>query len=51
MQTDTLHKIDFAKLERAAAETGVLTAGRQSHRSSDDARLTLQVLMRVAGGR
>ncbi|MBW6454921.1 MAG: 3'-5' exonuclease [Trueperaceae bacterium] len=40
-----------AKLERAAAETGVLTAGRQSHRSSDDARLTLQVLMRVAGGR
>lgn len=40
-----------AKLERAAAETGVLAAGRQSHRSSDDARLTLQVLMRVAGGR
>lgn len=40
-----------AKLERAAAETGVLAAGRQSHRSSEDARLTLQVLMRVAGGR
>ena len=40
-----------AKLERAAAETGVLAAGRQAHRSSDDARLTLQVLMRVAGGR
>jgi DNA polymerase III subunit epsilon len=39
-----------AKLERAAAETGVLTAGRQAHRSSDDAHLTLQVLMRVAGG-
>ena len=40
-----------AKLERAAAETGVLATGRQSHRSCDDARLTLQVLMRVAGGR
>lgn len=37
-----------AKLERAAAEMGVLPAGAQSHRSSDDARLTLQVLMRVA---
>lgn len=40
-----------AKLERAAMETGVLGAGPQSHRSTDDARLTLQVLMRVGGGR
>jgi DNA polymerase-3 subunit epsilon len=40
-----------AKLERAAAETGVLGAGPQAHRSTDDARLTLQVLMRVGGGR
>jgi DNA polymerase III subunit epsilon len=40
-----------AKLERAAAETGVLGPGPQAHRSTDDARLTLQVLMRVGGGR
>lgn len=40
-----------AKLERAATETGVLSAVAQAHRSSDDARLTLQVLMRVGGGR
>lgn len=40
-----------AKLERAAAETGVLQGAAQSHRSVDDARLTLQVLMRVGGGR
>jgi DNA polymerase-3 subunit epsilon len=40
-----------AKLERAAAETGVLGAANQRHRSIDDALLTLQVLMRVAGGR
>lgn len=40
-----------AKLERAAIETGVLTAADQRHRSIDDALLTLQVLMRVAGGR
>ncbi|MDF1523110.1 MAG: 3'-5' exonuclease, partial [Trueperaceae bacterium] len=32
-----------AKLERAATETGVLGAGPQTHRSTDDARLTLQV--------
>lgn len=37
-----------AKLERAAAEMGVLPVGAQAHRSSDDARLTLQVLMRAA---
>ena len=35
-------------LERAAAEMGVLTSGGQRHRSSDDARLSLQVLMRAA---
>jgi len=40
-----------AKLERAAHETGVLAGHRQSHRSADDARLALQVLMRVGGGR
>lgn len=40
-----------AKLERAAVETGVLSAGAQAHRSTDDARLTLQVLMRVGGDR
>ena len=40
-----------AKLERAAVETGALGPGAQSHRSTDDARLTLQVLMRVGGGR
>jgi DNA polymerase III subunit epsilon len=40
-----------AKLERAAVETGVLTAATQRHRAIDDALLTLQVLMRVAGGR
>lgn len=40
-----------AKLERAAAETGLLLGGAQSHRSADDARLALQVLMRVGGGR
>jgi hypothetical protein len=40
-----------AKLERAAAETGVLGPGPHAHRSTDDARLTLQVLMRVGGGR
>jgi len=37
-----------AKLERAAAEMGLLHEGAQRHRSSDDARLTLQVLMRAA---
>ena len=37
-----------AKLERAAAEMGVLPSGAQAHRSSDDALLTLQVLMRAA---
>ncbi len=37
-----------AKLERAAAEMGVLESGRQRHRSSDDARLSLKVLMRAA---
>jgi len=40
-----------AKLERAAIETGVLSAATQRHRAIDDALLTLQVLMRVAGGR
>jgi DNA polymerase III subunit epsilon len=40
-----------AKLERAAIETGLLTGLRQAHRSTDDALLTLQVLMRAAGGR
>lgn len=40
-----------AKLERAGHETGLLTAHRQAHRSADDARLALQVLMRVGGGR
>jgi DNA polymerase III subunit epsilon len=40
-----------AKLERAAFETGLLAGLRQAHRSTDDALLTLQVLMRAAGGR
>lgn len=40
-----------AKLERAASDMGVLPEAGQQHRSVDDARLTLQVLMRVAGGR
>jgi DNA polymerase III subunit epsilon len=40
-----------AKLERAAFATGLLTGQRQAHRSTDDALLTLQVLMRTAGGR
>ena len=40
-----------AKLERAGLETGLLTAQRQAHRSTDDARLALQVLMRVGSGR
>lgn len=38
-----------AKLERAAVETGLLKPGQQQHRSTDDARLALQVLMKVAG--
>ncbi len=38
-----------AKLERAAVEAGLLKAGQQRHRSTDDARLALQVLMKVAG--
>ena len=40
-----------SKLERAAHETGILAGRRQAHRSTDDARLALQVLMRVGGGR
>ncbi|MDA0699796.1 MAG: 3'-5' exonuclease [bacterium] len=40
-----------AKLARAAGETGVLDGRAQSHRSTDDALLTLRVLMRAAGGR
>jgi DNA polymerase III subunit epsilon len=36
------------KLERAAAEMGVLAEGGQRHRSTDDARLSLAVLMRAA---
>jgi DNA polymerase III subunit epsilon len=40
-----------AKLERAALESGLLTGMRQAHRSTDDALLTLQVLMRAAAGR
>ena len=38
-----------AKLARAAAEMGVLEPAGQRHRSSDDARLSLKVLMRAAG--
>ncbi len=38
-----------AKLERAALETGVLGQRAQRHRSTDDALLTLQVLMRTVG--
>ena len=40
-----------AKLERAAVETGLLLGRPQAHRSTDDALLTLHVLMRAAGGR
>jgi DNA polymerase III subunit epsilon len=40
-----------AKLERAAAETGLLGGRGQAHRSTDDALLALQVLMRAVGGR
>ena len=35
-------------LERAATDMGVLGQGGQRHRSTDDARLSLQVLMRAA---
>jgi DNA polymerase III subunit epsilon len=37
-----------AKLQRAAADLGVLPPGGQRHRSADDARLTLAVLMKTA---
>lgn len=37
-----------AKLARAAAEMGVLEPAGQRHRSCDDARLSLKVLMRAA---
>lgn len=38
-----------ATLARAAAEMGVLEPAGQRHRSCDDARLSLKVLMRAAG--
>jgi DNA polymerase III epsilon subunit-like protein len=40
-----------AKLERAAAESGLLGGRAQAHRSTDDALLTLQVLMRAVARR